>query len=106
MMVMTYGNPYGDSTNIREPDKFFGRNEVLDYIYSEIMARRCVSIVGTRRIGKSSLLRCMCLPAVQQRFASLYDLDRYLLVYIDLNEFLSRTYEDFFTAVCLQILQH
>jgi conflict system STAND superfamily ATPase len=103
---MPYGNPYGESMNIREPDRFFGRNEALDYLYSEIIARRCVSIVGTRRVGKSSLLRCISLPAVQQRFASLYDLECYLLVYIDLGEFLSKTYDDFFAAVCSQLLQY
>lgn len=103
-MSMMHNNPYGNSTTILNAERFFGREEALDYLYSEITARRCISIVGTRRIGKSSLLRCMCLPAVQERFASLYDLEHYLLIYIDLGEFLSKTYEDFFTAVCSQLL--
>jgi hypothetical protein len=97
-------NPFGTLTTIREPEQFFGRTEALDYLYSEIVFRRCVSVVGIRRIGKSSLLRCMCLPQIQEAFRSLYNLEKYLLVFIDLGEFLSKTSDDFFLAVCTQLI--
>src|SRR5436190_14430940 len=97
-------NPFGASTTIRDPEQFFGRFEALDYLYSEIVSRRCVSVVGTRRIGKSSLLRCMCLPQIQEPFQSRYNLEKCLLVFIDLGEFLSKTCDDFFSAVCMQLI--
>jgi AAA+ ATPase superfamily predicted ATPase len=97
-------NPFGTSTTIRQPEQFFGRADALDYLYSEIVSRRCVSVVGTRRIGKSSLLRCMCLPQIQKSFQGLYNLEKYLLVFIDLGEFLSKTCDDFFSAVCIQLI--
>ncbi|MBE3560288.1 MAG: ATP-binding protein, partial [Ktedonobacteraceae bacterium] len=103
-MTTTPLNPYGTSTTILEAERFFGRTEALDYLYSEIIARRCVSVVGTRRIGKSSLLRCIVLPEIQQRFASVYDLQKHLLVYIDLGEFLTDTVQDFLDEVCTQLL--
>ena len=97
-------NPFGASTTIRDPEQFFGRAEALDYLYSEIVSRRCVSVVGTRRIGKSSLLRCMCLPQIQEPFQAFYNLEKRLLVFIDLGEFLSKTCDDFFSAVCMQLI--
>lgn len=97
-------NPYGSSTTILDAAGFFGRNDDLDYLFSEVLARRCVSVVGTRRIGKSSLLRCMCLPELQQRLQLLNDLQKYLLVYVDLGEFLSKTSEGFFDAISTQLI--
>src|SRR5947207_1854284 len=97
-------NPFGTSTTIRESEQFFGRTEALDYLYSEIVSRRCVSVVGTGRIGKSSLLRCMCLPQIQGSFQSLYNLEKHLLVFIDMSEFLSKICDDFFSAVCMQLI--
>lgn len=98
-------NPYGTSMTILNPGEFFGRHEALDYLFSEVCAHRCVSIIGTRRIGKSSLLRAMCNPTIQARFAPLYDLQKFLLIFIDLGEFLSKSCDDFFMAVCEQIVQ-
>lgn len=101
---MVTSNPYGTSTTILDPAKFWGRTETLDYLFAEIVAERCVSIVGVRRIGKSSLLRALCMNTIQQRFASLYDLQKFLFIYIDLGEFLSKTINDFFLAVCQQLI--
>jgi len=98
-------NPYGTSMTILNPGQFFGRHEALDYLFSEICAHRCVSVIGTRRIGKSSLLRLICDPTMQERFSSHYDLRKILPIFIDLGEFLSKSCEDFFAAVSEQIVQ-
>lgn len=102
--MIKINNPYGTSMTIRDPQHFYGRLDVIDYLYSEIIARRCVSVIGTRRIGKSSLLFCLSLPSMQQKFATTYDLSKHILVYLDMGEFLSRTIEDFFTLVCTQLV--
>src|SRR5258707_10695213 len=101
---MVKSNPYGMVMTIRDPAHFFGRVDTLDYIYSEILAHRCVAVIGSRRIGKSSLLYCLSRLEKQQEFASLYNLEKYLLVFVDLGEFLSRTVDEFFAVVCSQIL--
>jgi hypothetical protein len=102
--MIKLNNPFGTSMTIRDPQDFYGRLEVLDYLYSEIIAHRCVSVIGTRRIGKSSLLYCLSLPAMQQKFASIYNLSKHILIYLDMGEFLSCTMKDFFTLVCTQLI--
>lgn len=97
-------NPYGTAMTVRDPRQFAGRQEALDYLYSEIVAHSCVSVIGSRRIGKSSLLYCLAQPAIQQAFAELYDLNNYLLVFVDVGEFLSCSVEDFFAMICDQLV--
>ncbi|HVU66102.1 MAG TPA: hypothetical protein VHD63_03195, partial [Ktedonobacteraceae bacterium] len=101
---MMLKNPYGTAMTVRDPRQFAGRQEALDYLYSEIVAHSCVSVIGSRRIGKSSLLYCLAQPAIQQAFAELYDLDNYLLVFVDVGEVLSCSVEDFFAMICDQLV--
>jgi len=49
-------NPFGNRGLITEPGEFFGRKEELRALFSLVQNRQCLSIVGDRRIGKSSLL--------------------------------------------------
>ncbi len=78
-------NPYFTVSAVRDPDMFFGRAELLKKVYSAITDRHSVSLVGSRRIGKSSLLRCMLSPEIQKRFE--YDLKHHIFVFIDLREY-------------------
>jgi hypothetical protein len=50
-----------------------------------------VSITGDRRIGKSSLLYNLRLPALRATFRSQFDFTNYLYVYVDLQGSLHRT---------------
>jgi hypothetical protein len=49
-------NPYFHRSAIKDPDCFFGRAREIDKILSHTTAGESVSIVGPRRIGKTSLL--------------------------------------------------
>jgi serine/threonine-protein kinase len=51
-------NPYLNRVMIKNPDEFFGRAREVKRIYSRLDAARpqSISIVGERRVGKSSLL--------------------------------------------------
>jgi hypothetical protein len=89
---------------IRDSAHFFGRIETLDYLYSEITECRCVSVIGSRRLGKSSLLCCLSLAEKQQEFAHTYNLEKHLFVFVDLEAFLSRTVEEFFAKICSQLI--
>ena len=73
----TYGNP------IRDPSRFHGRREELRQIVNRLRssARESTSIVGERRIGKTSLLKHLANPQVAQGLG--IDPECFCLVYID-----------------------
>ncbi|MFC2028860.1 AAA-like domain-containing protein [Chloroflexota bacterium] len=73
----TFGNP------INDPNKFIGRDQAVRQIVSRLLssAHESTSVVGERRIGKTSLLKHLSDPKI----ANNYGLNRgeYCLVYID-----------------------
>lgn len=52
-------NPYTNRMAIVSEDFFFGRDRELERLYSRLLGEQSVSLVGERRIGKSSLLRAL-----------------------------------------------
>ncbi len=96
-------NPYGQLTAIRSAEMFFGREDSLALLYNALLDRQSMAIIGLRRLGKSSLLTCCCLPEIQQRVG--VALNEHLLIFMNLEEHLQRTPEDFFAIVCEQLLQ-
>ena len=73
----TFGNP------IKDPARFYGRTEEIRQIVSRLLssAHESTSVVGERRIGKTSLLKHIANPEV----AADLDIptDEYCLVYLD-----------------------
>src|SRR6185312_2226395 len=102
MMTEGSSNPYYDLAAVRHPKMFYGRTRLLRTLYSAIANRQCISLVGPRSIGKSSLLNYMRLEAVQKQFG--YDLHQHIFVLIDLREYLHITSEDFFDVVSEHII--
>jgi len=49
-------NPFTQRGMIRSPDQFFGRRAELNQIFDRLRKMQSLSVVGERRIGKSSLL--------------------------------------------------
>lgn len=94
-------NPYQDMKAVRS-GMFFGRRRILRRLYSAIVSQQCVSLVGSRHIGKSSVLQNLRCLELQRRYE--YDLSRHLLISIDLREYLQKSSDDFFDAVCKQII--
>ena len=76
----TYGNP------ISRPIRFFGRERESKLIFSRLRNAEfeSSSIVGERRIGKTSLLNYISDQDVCK--AKGFDLDRYHFVYMDLQQ--------------------
>lgn len=95
-------NPYHNLTVLRHADMFFGRGTLLRRLYSGMANQQCISLVGPRRIGKSSVLTCMLLPEIQKQFEC--DLDKHLFVSLDLRKYRKQTSEFFFEAVSKQII--
>jgi len=81
---------------------FFGRTKLFQRLYTAIANRQSVSLEGSLRIGKSSLLWCACLPEMQARFE--FNLHQHIFVPLDLCEYLHKTCEDFFHAVSEKII--
>jgi hypothetical protein len=75
----TYGNP------ISEPRHFFGRMYEVDQIFSRLRNAEfeSSSVVGERRVGKTSLLKYIMHPGVCR--AQGMDPSKYLFIYLDLE---------------------
>ena len=76
---MSASNPFYERGMIRDPQRFFGRKRELQQIFERLAAMQSVSIVGERRIGKSSLL-AMIAAAGPDRLGQDYE-----FYYIDLQ---------------------
>ena len=53
-------NPFGETGRITDPDRFFGREELLRQIFEELEKGVNLSLVGESQAGKSSLLSMVC----------------------------------------------
>ena len=77
-------NPYTNRRMIRDPAMFFGRINDLKRIYTLLANMQSVSIIGDRRMGKSSLLYCLAQPEVQQKIGK-YDFSNHVFIHGDLQ---------------------
>lgn len=86
-------NPFFNRQRITDTAYFFGREREIEALYSAIATRQCRSIVGERKMGKSSLLSHLANPATLQ--AHNFDPSRYVFVYVDLEGMANITYDEF-----------
>lgn len=89
------GNPYLNRVMIKHREDFFGRAHEIKRIFTRINATPpgSISLVGQRKIGKSSLLNHVYTNAVRQRF--LKDPDKTVMVFLDLQRETSMSMETF-----------
>jgi serine/threonine-protein kinase len=89
-------NPYLNRVAIKDPAQFFGRSREVSKIFSRLTASRpqSISVVGDRRIGKSSLLNYVNHPQVRARY--LDQTDAYVFAFIDLQQKRRITPPEFF----------
>lgn len=92
-------NPYLNRNMIRDKKFFYGRRKEVATIFSRIGAARpqSVSIVGERRIGKSSLLYFINDP--ENRDDYLDDSSSYIFLFMDFQEKRRGTAEEFFNSL-------
>ncbi|UCE06196.1 MAG: ATP-binding protein [bacterium] len=74
-------NPFYYGGIIKESRLFVGRKREVAEIVEAIATSTSVSIIGERRIGKSSLLRYLADPSVEQKNG--LDISRYVFSYFD-----------------------
>jgi eukaryotic-like serine/threonine-protein kinase len=96
-------NPYLNRVMIQDQQSFFGRRRELSRIFSRIGVERpqSVSVVGERRIGKSSLLYHLSLPEVQSTFVP--DRSSVIVIFVDFQQLRTITLQDFFGILLSQI---
>src|SRR5512140_2122009 len=86
-------NPFFNRHRITDPTYFFGRQREVERLYSAIATHQCVSLVGERKLGKSSLLTHIAQPGALTQFG--FDPALYLFVYLDLEGLASARRDDF-----------
>ena len=79
-------NPYTNRGTITDPQEFYGREREIRRIFSRISSShpQCISIIGERKIGKSSLLYFISHEATRREW--LKDMAPYVFVLMDLQE--------------------
>lgn len=96
-------NPYLNRVAIRDVNQFYGRRKEIARIFSRIGASRpqSVSIVGERRIGKSSLLNYIYSSEIRSQL--LDSSSNYIFVFMDLQEKRYGSIENFFADLLSKI---
>jgi len=96
-------NPYLNRVMIQDPDQFYGRRREVTRILSRMGSDRpqSVSVVGERRIGKSSLLYHLTCPQVQTQY--LRNSSSLVVVLLDFQQLRIVSLKDFFRRLLTQI---
>jgi len=93
MDVKRLRNPFFSRQRITDPTSFYGRQREMEDLYGAIVTHQCRSIVGERKLGKSSLLTAIAQPANMVPYG--LDPARTLFLYLDLEGMSSAQREDF-----------
>jgi hypothetical protein len=97
MDLRSLRNPFFSRQRITDPGCFVGRQREIESLYSAVITHQCRSIVGERKLGKSSLLTAVARPAMLERYG--LDPARTLFLYLDLEGMASAEREDFWIEV-------
>jgi len=96
-------NPFDFSNMVKEPEGFFGRKEILRKLYGMLNNLAQCSVVGPRRIGKSSLLHHMTLPDTYSSY--LDEPEPYVFAFIDLQVIAPLGVDDFLMMAIERLCQ-
>ena len=97
--VPRFKNPYLNRVMLKRPSDFYGRKQEVKRIYSRLNATPpgSVSVVGDRKIGKSSLLNYVYMKRNRQQY--LEEHDSTIMVYVDLQQQKNMSLETFVNIV-------
>jgi serine/threonine-protein kinase len=99
-------NPYLNRVMIRVPEDFYGRKSEIQRIYARIAAAarpQSISVVGERRIGKSSLLHYLYHPKNRKKY--LADPEHCAFAFIDFQEEPLTSLTEFFKTIYNALMQ-
>jgi hypothetical protein len=86
-------NPFGDRGCIRDPARFFNREQELAEIFDELRKGSSLSLVGEAQVGKSSLLAMIAARGPQE-------LQRDPAQFVSIDMQVIRNEDEFFDALC------
>ncbi|MCA9949019.1 MAG: protein kinase [Anaerolineales bacterium] len=96
-----HDNPFFNRQRITDPAFFRGRERAVEALYSAIATRQCRSVVGERKLGKSSLLTHLsCLDSLRQHG---FDPQNYAFIYVDLEGMANISYAEFWPELLDQL---
>jgi tRNA A-37 threonylcarbamoyl transferase component Bud32 len=90
-------NPFFSRQRITDPGYFYGRQREIERLYSAILTHQCQSIVGERKLGKSSLLSAVAQRARMEQYG--LDPARTLFLYLDLEGMAAAEQREFWIEV-------
>lgn len=96
-----HDNPFFNRQRIGDPAYFYGRAQSIENLYSAIATRQSRSIVGERKIGKSSLLTVISCPDMLRQHG--FDPDRFVFIYMDLEGMSNIGYDEFWPELLDQM---
>jgi hypothetical protein len=76
-------NPFQYLRPVKNPDDFFGRKEEIRSMYRHILSSHSISVVGERKIGKTSLFLHLIHPKTLREYGISFE--NLLLLYIDIS---------------------
>lgn len=88
-------NPYSNRGRILDSSNFFGRNSELGEVFSRLKTMQSVSVIGERRIGKSSFLNRIANPTPDELAGS------FTIHYLDLQRVFSAA--EFYERACRKL---
>ncbi len=96
-------NPYLSRLMIRDEDRFYGRHRQVARILDRVASDRpqSVSVVGERRIGKSSLLYYLTWPGVREKLVD--NPGSLVVAFLDFQQLRTISLQDFFELLFYQI---
>jgi len=90
-------NPFFNRQRINDPIYFYGREREVESLYGAIITRQSRSIVGERKIGKSSLMTQLSCPSVMQQHG--VDPATHVFLYVDLEGLSNISYDEFWPEI-------
>lgn len=100
---MTTDNPFFHRGAIRRAEEFYGRQTEIGEVLGLLRNGQSVSLIGPRRIGKSSLLLHLARPQIRE--AHQLDATRILFVLLDCQEFGGSPPEEVYEALLAEIVE-
>lgn len=95
-------NPYIVGRPVRNPENFYGRSEEVEEIFSNVQNLQPVSLVGQRRVGRTSLLQHISNPEIIKNYL---DLKKYTIVYVDCEGLIQLSQNQFWKIVLREMMK-
>ncbi len=97
----SHDNPFFNRQRIVDPSYFYGRTREVESLYSAIATRQSRSVIGERKMGKSSLLTTISCPSTLRQHG--FDPDQFVFIYMDLEGMANISYDEFWPELLDQL---